>query len=103
VDMFWAHSGEHLHADTIMSACSNFFLLDSFSSLEDWFKFQTTYISAVLLRQSDLPSRPTWIPLSAEGIICGGRFHRLVRAYELRAICGEKLRQCVCSFAFGVL
>jgi hypothetical protein len=102
LDLYWVHCNESLCLSTLKSAMATFMLLDLFTSLEDWFKFQTTTISAQILRQKELPKRPEWISMESVGSICGGRFHRLVRTYT-GARMDRGLSARMVSFAAGIL
>jgi hypothetical protein len=76
-DAFYIHENDSLHVDTLHNAFVSYVLLDMFGQLEEWFKFQTTYLSAWLLRQQELPEI---IPIvTRPGFVCGGKFYRLMR------------------------
>jgi len=71
---------------------------DVFGLLEEWFKFQTTYLSALLLKQIDLPPVPDWIR-GHEGFLCGGKFYRRMRQLLNKA----EVTKEVATWAFTVL
>jgi len=77
LNAYWIFEGEDLHSDTTLQALVGYFFADCFGLLEDWFKFQTTYLSALMLKQRDLPIVPKYV--TRPGFVMGGRFFRKVR------------------------
>jgi hypothetical protein len=77
IDAYWILESDYLHYDTIMNIRVGYFFLDVFGCLEEWFKFQTTFLSASLLKQEELPRPPSQV--TRVGFICGGKFYRKLR------------------------
>lgn len=76
-DSFYILEGKVLSRTTQLNCWVTFVFLDCFGHLEEWFKFQTTYLSALLLKQIELPDIPVYI--TRPGFVAGGAFYRTMR------------------------
>jgi hypothetical protein len=85
------------HTQLIMRV--GYLFLDLYGKLEEWFKFQTTFISATLLKQDELPVPPSWLEGTRLGVIGGGKLFR-----EIRNLMGKRtITRHVMSFAASIL
>jgi hypothetical protein len=76
-DAFWIHENEELSEHSLTNIAVTYVFLDCYGKLEEWFKFQTVYLSCLLLKQQELPSVPPYVTRS--GFVCGGKFYLVMR------------------------
>jgi len=98
VDMLYVYNID-LSSHALLCMRVGYLYLDLFGKLEEWFKFQTTLISATLLKQSELPATPSWLTGRRVGVIGGGRLYREIRSLYNRLSVDAH----VMSFAASIL
>jgi len=96
VDMLYVY-GVTQSSKALVTMRVGYLFLDLYGKLEEWFKFQTTYISAALLKQDVLPDTPSFLEGTRLGVIGGGKLFRWIRNLANKSTVTREVMSCAAS------